>query len=969
MRRTIATEPFYRVGGAIGANAPSYVQRQADHELLAHAIAGDFCYVLTPRQMGKSSLIARTVSQLQKKRLRSVVIDLQGMTAQDMTAEMFYAGLLDACIRQLALPVDLTRWWQEHELLSVVQRFMNFITDEVLARVSKRLVIFVDEIDAMLNRKFSDDFFAAIRAFYNDRTHNSAYKRLTVVLVGSASPSDLVKDRTRSPFNIGHRIELTDFTFDEARQLTAGLSLDELQAAQALAQVLDWTGGQPYLTQKVCAALAADAHVSDGEQRVERLVKALFFSDAPWSDPNLQGVRDRLMAEQDSSDAVLDLYRRIIAGEHILDDERSPVHAALKLSGIVKVFPGGVLRPRNRIYEGIFHSGWVDTVRGAHQVKNPHQTIAELEAQIAELRRRLGDGPSIAPSAAEAVATTGGVAAGQWGVAVGGNVYGNIYTGAPPRDAAEALRIYRQVLVESCRHVSLRGLDIGASDPTSKQQHFDLSQVYVELLTTTQVPQDAPVKSRRRQRESLTERDTRLLSALEAIAGHRRMVLLGDPGSGKSTCLTYLTYCLAAHTLEPDRQWLTQLPKWPQQEADIVPVPVVLRDFAQWIPSEAKKAEPGHLWRFLVDRLEAQNLAFATEALHERLHQGQAMLLLDGLDEIPTPRQRAFVRDAVAIFARRYPKCRLVVTCRTLSYQQPEWQLDDFETFTLAPFTAEQIDDFIARWHAELARLGSIKPGAVDVATRHLQATVRRPDLWRLASNPLLLTVITLVHTHKGRLPEVRALLYKEAVEILLWRWDQVRVSGEDQTPRLQQLLVQANSSAGKLQSKLERLAFEAHREGGTIDTEGVADIGEAQLSRALIELHPDRSHDWAHQVIEVIKLRAGLLLERAPAVYTFPHRTFQEYLAGAHLATEPDFAQQAARLAAQGAFWREVIAAGSRPPHACESDDGGSTALDCRVVPSPACGNGRGLASGLARWRCITGDGAQHCPRQCTGA
>ena len=92
------------------------------------------------------------------------------------------------------------------------------------------------------------------------------------------------------------------------------------------------------------------------------------------------------------------------------------------------------------------------------------------------------------------------------------------------------------------------------------------------------------------------------------------------------------------------------------------------------------------------------------------------------------------------------------------------------------------------------------------------------------------------------------------------------------------------------------------------MDTEGVADIGETQLSRALIELHPDRSHDWAYQVIDVIKQRAGLLLERAPAVYTFPHRTFQEYLAGAHLATEPDFAQQAAQLAAQGAFWREVI-------------------------------------------------------------
>jgi hypothetical protein len=192
--------------------------------------------------------------------------------------------------------------------------------------------------------------------------------------------------------------------------------------------------------------------------------------------------------------------------------------------------------------------------------------------------------------------------------------------------------------------------------------------------------------------------------------------------------------------------------------------------------------------------------------------------LLDGLDEIPTPRQRIFVRDAVITFARRYRQCRLVVTCRTLSYQQLEWQLGDFETCTLAPFTDEQIDAFIAGWHVELARLGSITPGAVDGATRHLQTAVRRPDLWRLASNPLLLMVVTLVHTHKGRLPEARALLYKEAVEILLWRWDQVRVLGDTEPPRLQQLLTPIGPGA---ELGCQRLAIhpsqdrvEGHRTG-----------------------------------------------------------------------------------------------------------------------------------------------------------
>ena len=216
-----ASAEFFVAGGTLPASAPSYVSRPADEQLFQAALAGEFCYVLTTRQMGKSSLMVRTANRLKPQGVRTAIIDLT--TIGSSAEETWYLDFLTELSDQLDVSQNVEAWWTERSALGAVRRFSNFLRDVLLEEISDQVVIFVDEIDFTLGLPFADDFFAAVRATYNARALDTKFNRLTFIFLGVAAPADLIKDRTRTPFNIGRGIVLRDFDRTDAAVLQQGL--------------------------------------------------------------------------------------------------------------------------------------------------------------------------------------------------------------------------------------------------------------------------------------------------------------------------------------------------------------------------------------------------------------------------------------------------------------------------------------------------------------------------------------------------------------------------------------------------------------------------------------------------------------------------------------------------------------------------------------------------------------------------
>jgi len=474
---------------------------------------------------------------------------------------------------------------------------------------------------------------------------------------------------------------------------------------------------------------------------------------------------------------------------------------------------------------------------------------------------------------------------------------------------------YLHVLFSRVRKVPLSGVDRKVITDEEAAQ-LELSAVYTALMTEQREKDDEIGRSEM----SRDEKPARALSALELLNREKELVLTGEGGSGKTTFVNFITQCMIGELLGFEEINLEKLtsPVYEDEEAEeqswdhgaMLPVMVVLRDFAtSALAEEGKQVTGNDLWKHIEAGL-GELLSSYVPHLKKHMREKGALVMLDGLDEVPEAnRKREQLLSVIKDFVSNFPRCRFLITSRPYAYQKKEWKLEDFSEGKISDFSEKQIYRFIDKWYSHTSVIRGIDSREAAGRANLLKNVIENKTRIRnLASRPLLLTLIASLHAWRGgSLPEKREQLYNDTVDLLISHWEHPKINrtveGKPlmQHPSFSEWLKVERKSVINL---LGRLAYEAHHKQDELA--GTADIPEDRVVSGLIGIsnNPDVR---PRRIIEYISRRAGLLIPRGEGIYSFPHRTFQEYLAAYYL-TDQDFPDNISGLVlGDSERWREV--------------------------------------------------------------
>ena len=457
-------------------------------------------------------------------------------------------------------------------------------------------------------------------------------------------------------------------------------------------------------------------------------------------------------------------------------------------------------------------------------------------------------------------------------------------------------RRYLERLRRQCHALPLAALGGVEND----DQDLTLDQVYIELDTETRIPDKAGKgKPDRRSVPDAPRPDeqTRPLPALDAAGQTARLVLLGDPGAGKSSFVRMLLGWQAAAQLG-------EAAPPPGCTADLIPVLLALRDLTPRLECLDPAALPADrraetlaatVRDQILDDLRRLEAAEFSPALRDALLDGRCLLALDGLDEVPQA-LRPCVRQTVAAILSRYRPRRVIVTCRVRSYTG-EAVLPGFTSHTLAPFDEERIRRFATGWYTAQKASGRLDASAAQERGADLARAALAAELRQLSANPMMLTAMAIVHQAEHALPPERVRLYNLLVDVLLRKWQQDKTGKARLTPS--DALDRFLKDELRLRAAVERLAYEAHRLGlaqpNAAANQTPPKSADLERGRALALLEDGAllgDPGLAGEFLDYVDQRAGLLTGQGgdparPTAYAFPHRTIQEYLAGCYLVGE----------------------------------------------------------------------------------